>query len=140
MIAVSDNGTGVSTLYNGFGVKQGLVVTIPGAGGAQGAPTGQVFNSTGAFALANGNPARFIFAEESGTISAWNGGSAATLKVTTAGAAYKGLAISGGGGTGFLYAANFVLGGGSIDVFDGSFSPTTKIPSPWPSLANQRRI
>src|SRR5882672_11340992 len=39
---ISDNGTGLSTLYNTTGVKQGLVVTIPGS------PTGQVNNIGGA--------------------------------------------------------------------------------------------
>src|SRR5262249_28898799 len=47
---VSDQVTGKSTLYNGAGVPQGLVVTIPG-----GNPTGQVFNSTASdFALPTG--------------------------------------------------------------------------------------
>src|SRR5438309_1441147 len=49
---VSDNQSGLSTLYNGAGQIQGLVVTIPGAGRDQGAPTGQVFNlsnASGAF-------------------------------------------------------------------------------------------
>src|SRR5215831_20606008 len=32
-IWVSDNGTGLSTLYNGAGVKQGLIVSIPAPGG-----------------------------------------------------------------------------------------------------------
>ena len=40
---VSDNGTGLATLYNGAGDKLGLVVTVPPAGST---PTGQVFNST----------------------------------------------------------------------------------------------
>lgn len=40
---VSDNGTGVSTLYTGTGIKQSLVVTIPSASGVGlGSPTGQV--------------------------------------------------------------------------------------------------
>src|SRR5712692_5913044 len=49
---VSDNGTGVSTLYNGAGqpfpVGSPLVVTIPPptGGPATGTPTGQVFNTT----------------------------------------------------------------------------------------------
>src|ERR1700732_4332751 len=49
-IWVSDQGTGVATLYNGAGVAQALVVTIPpgGANPPQG-PTGQVFNSTPSF-------------------------------------------------------------------------------------------
>src|SRR5215831_18913925 len=46
---VSDNHTGLATLYNSAGVPQSLVVTIPGVGGAAGAPTGQVFNSSAAF-------------------------------------------------------------------------------------------
>ncbi len=32
---VSDNATGLSTLYNGVGTKQGLVVTIPAATSGQ---------------------------------------------------------------------------------------------------------
>src|SRR5206468_9203908 len=76
---VSDNGTGLSTLYNGAGTKQGLVVTIPPPAGSPpgttATPTGQVFNSTVAFTVTNGTtsaPSRFIFATEDGTISGWN--------------------------------------------------------------------
>src|SRR5262245_53673004 len=71
---VSDNGTGVTTLYNVNVsnpqpvVPVPLVVTIPPAGSA---PTGQVFNDTSDFLL-NGFPSLFIFATEDGTISAWN--------------------------------------------------------------------
>ena len=39
-----------------------------------GTPTGQVFNGTTDFQLTPGNPARFIFVTEDGTISGWNGG------------------------------------------------------------------
>ena len=39
---VSDNGSGLATLYNGSGTKQGLVVTIPPGGTAT--PTGVVFS------------------------------------------------------------------------------------------------
>jgi uncharacterized protein (TIGR03118 family) len=125
---VSDNGTGVATLYNGNGIKQGLVVSIPGpAGGGAGVPTGQVFNNTGSFALSNGTNASFIFASESGTISGWNG-AAGTTAITmfdgsTSGASYKGLAIAGSGTSARLFGANF--GSGHIDVFDGSFAPVT---------------
>jgi hypothetical protein len=68
---VSDNGSGLTTLYNGAGAKQGLVVTIPPPAGGSGpaAPTGQVFNGSTAFELAPGKPAVFIFATEDGTIS-----------------------------------------------------------------------
>jgi uncharacterized protein (TIGR03118 family) len=75
---ISDNGTGVSTLYTAAGVPapvgNPLIVTIPSASGqTQGTPTGQVFNgNTSAFIVSNGTTsgsANFIFATEDGTIS-----------------------------------------------------------------------
>src|SRR5258708_30352523 len=98
---VSDNGTGKSTLYNGSGVAQALIVSIPGA------PTGVVFNGTSSFPLLNGNPARFLFASEDGTISGWNGGLQAQIVATTAGPVYKGHAIAPGNRNWQLYAAAF---------------------------------
>ena len=74
---VADNGSGVSTLYNGrgqaFPVAAPLVVTIPSpthpTGG--GTPTGLVFNGTGEFVVKandkSGSPP-FLFATEDGTI------------------------------------------------------------------------
>lgn len=112
---VSDNGTGVSTLYNGLGVKQGLVVTIPG-----GVPTGQVFNSS---APGNFNGDAFIFAGEDGSISGWRGalGTNAELLVSpNPDAAYKGLAIGSTGGSEYIYATNFKAG--TVDVFKGNSS------------------
>ena len=126
---VSDNRTGVTTLYNGSGVPQALVVTIPPpAGGTPpSAPTGQIFNGGADFELAPGQPARFIFATEDGTISGWNPSTNPTnaiLKVDNSGAAvYKGLAIGNNGSGNFLYAANFSQG--RIDVFDTTFAPAT---------------
>ncbi len=107
---VSDNKTGVATLYNGAGVKQGLVVTIPGAGN----PTGVVFNGTSAF---NGD--RFVFAAEDGTIAGWRPalGTTAETLVSPSDAVYKGLAIGEVGGHAYLYATNFHSG--AIDVFKG---------------------
>src|SRR2546422_5249369 len=73
---VADNGTGLSTLYNGnTGAKLALTVSVPGA------PTGIVFNSGSSFVVTSGTksgPARFIFASEDGTISGWNPAVAAT--------------------------------------------------------------
>lgn len=110
---ISDNGTGLSTLYNGAGAKLPLVVTIPPSGSS---PTGVVFNATSGFSSSH-----FIFATENGTIAAWSGGtSAATVVPATAGSVYKGLAL---GDTGLLYATNFGLG--RVDVFNSSFSSTT---------------
>ena len=50
---VADNGTGLSTLYDGLGNPQTLVVSIPGAGGAAGTPTGIVFNGSSDFVVRN---------------------------------------------------------------------------------------
>ncbi len=123
---VSDNGTGVSTLYNGSGnpfpVGSPLVVTIPPPSGGTppAAPTGVVFNGTPDF-----QPARFIFATEDGTIAAWNSGTSAVLKadLSGSGALFKGIAIGNNGSGNFLYAADFALG--RIDVFNGTFAPAT---------------
>src|SRR5229473_6658665 len=78
---VSDNGTGVSTLYKGDGTAVPLVVTIPPPGGSPAgttaAPTGNVFNGTSGFVVSTASgsgPSRFIFATEDGTISGWNPG------------------------------------------------------------------
>src|SRR5438105_1027639 len=76
-IWVSDNGTGVSTLYHQDGTAASLIVTIPPSAKNKGGgnPTGIVFNGSSFFNVtANGNsqPARFIFAAEDGSISGWN--------------------------------------------------------------------
>ncbi|GJG85580.1 hypothetical protein tb265_07610 [Gemmatimonadetes bacterium T265] len=122
---VSNAGTGTSTLYNGAGTKLGLVVNIPGpGGGVPGVPTGQTFNTTGAFALPNGANANFLFAGATGTISAWNGAAGTTAVTVVNGfpsSSYTGIAVSGSGATARLYAANF--GAGRVDVFDGAFNP-----------------
>jgi len=121
---VSDNGMDKTTLYNGSGVKQGLVVNI-----LNGAPTGNVFNSGSGFKVTEGSatgPARFIFAAESGTISGWNPGVDLnnTLEgVTVPGAVFKGLALATNNGEPQLYATDFV--GGKVDVFNSAWDPGT---------------
>jgi uncharacterized protein (TIGR03118 family) len=132
---VSDNGTHLSTLYNGTGGKLSLVVTIPRAGGSPGGkPTGQVFNSTTDFLINGGPKAAFIFAGEDGTISAWSSGTAAQIVADRSAndAVYKGLAMATNGGANFLYATNFKKN--AIDVFDKTFKyvssfTDTSIPS-----------
>jgi uncharacterized protein (TIGR03118 family) len=115
---VSNNGTNLSTLYNTTGVKQGLVVTIPGP------PTGQVNNIGGANDFkVGGVKSNFIFATEDGTIAARASGTTATTMHTTPGAVYKGLAIGNNGSGVFLYAANF--NSGKVDVFDNNFNPVS---------------
>ena len=119
---VSDNGADVTTLYSGAvgtpesPVAKALTVSIPG-----GAPTGQVFNDTGAFQLpGTTTAARFIFIGENGDLSAWAGGPAATPITHTDGAVYKGLALDHSPSGPMLLAANFH--DNRIDAFDGSFN------------------
>jgi uncharacterized protein (TIGR03118 family) len=130
--------TGTSSLYavtgstgvaaaNLFPSPATNFAAIPG-GGVPSGPTGIVGNSAmTSFGIAGG-PALFIFANLNGTISAWNTSNinppthnAATLEHTTTGASYTGLAINSAGN--LLYAANGNTG--QIDVFNGSFAPTT---------------
>src|SRR4029453_10286114 len=71
-IWVSDNGTGVSTLYGQDGTARSLVVTIPTSKQNRGTgnPTGQVRNTTPFFQVTkNGHsaPAFFIFVSEDGS-------------------------------------------------------------------------
>ena len=128
---ISDNGTGLSTLYNGngrgFPVGSPLVVTIPPpAGGSSAAPTGNVFNGTNGFVVSeNGKsaPSLFIFATEDGTISGWNLNVDLTHAILAvdrsgvgAGAVYKGLALAGNS----IYATNFRFG--TVEQFDSNFN------------------
>jgi hypothetical protein len=75
---VSDNNSGLSTLYNGQGVQQGLVVNIPSPTSATGGtPTGVVFTAASGFSFqADGKTvgAIFTFVTEDGTIVAWSPG------------------------------------------------------------------
>jgi uncharacterized protein (TIGR03118 family) len=120
---VADNGTGLSTLYNGVGTKQGLVVKIPPPDGQAGpsTPTGVVFNGTASdFLLSNGKAAVFIFVTEDGTIAGWNGGTTAELiPVSSKDAVYKGCTIAEFNGKHYLYVANFHSG--EIEVYDRTF-------------------
>ncbi|HZM86880.1 MAG TPA: TIGR03118 family protein [Blastocatellia bacterium] len=118
---VADNGTGLSTLYNGAGAIVPLVVTIPvpPSGTPPSTPTGTVFNGSADF-----QGARFIFVTQEGTLSGWSGGTSAVLKVDNSGSAiYTGLALAQNNGANFLYAANFFAG--TIDVFDKDYLPVT---------------
>jgi len=61
---VSDNGTGVSTLYGPDGTQVPLIVTIPPPEGSKGpsTPTGTVFNGTDDFVVSgNGTSGPAIF-------------------------------------------------------------------------------
>lgn len=123
---VSDNGSGLATIYNSAGIPSSLIVTVPPPTGSNvvSAPTGQVFNGSNEFQVAKGDPAFFIFDTEDGTISAWNPSvnlKKAILKVDNSRkkAVYKGLAIGMINGKSYLYAADF--GRKKIEVYNGSF-------------------
>lgn len=118
---IADNGTGMSTVYNGAGVPQPatpLTVTIP-----DGRPTGAVFNPTSDFKNLT-TPAQSLFATEDGVIALWEpslGANAIKMVDQSAGGtSYTGLAIGAVGGESRLYAADFA--GGKIDVYDGTFT------------------
>jgi uncharacterized protein (TIGR03118 family) len=126
---VSDNGAGVSTLYDTNGVKNALTVTIPPATGTSvGSPTGQVFNgNSNEFMVTSGGVSGasiFIFDTEDGTISGWApsvNGTVAVVAVNNAAenAVYKGLAIGTIGSQDFLYATNFFSG--DVEMYNSSF-------------------
>jgi len=132
-IWVSDNGTGVSTLYKQDGTARPLVVTIPTSARNKegGNPTGIVFNDTPFFKVTlNGNsqPALFIFVSEDGSISGWNtalDGTHAIIAVdngTNLGskrAIYKGATLGVANGHNFLYVTNFHTG--RVETYDENF-------------------
>lgn len=134
---IADNHSGKSTLYDGLGAKNSLVVGIPDATGTVplGASTGVVFYGGTNFIVTQGadsGPAKFIFSSEDGVISAWSPNVPLPAPSTVAhvaadrsgvNAIYKGLAIGSTGGNDFLYATDFH--NNRIDVFNGSFGLTS---------------
>ena len=120
---VSDNGTGVATLYAVTNDASGaphasivpLVVSIPGNGSV----SGQVANNSSDF---NGDI--FLFVSEDGTVSGWRPdlGTAAETLATRETAIYKGVTLATVGSNTVLLAANFH--GGTLDVYQsGSTTP-----------------
>jgi uncharacterized protein (TIGR03118 family) len=126
---VANNGTSTSTLYDGTGVPQSLVVTLPSGAAGSARPTGIVFNGSQSFQVSQAGvsaPSVFIFVGEGGTVSAWSptvNATNAVLVVDRAaqGKSYTGLAISSQGGAPQLYATDFH--NGVVDVYDANFAP-----------------
>src|SRR6266576_3857611 len=150
-IWVSDNHAGVTTLYDGTGKPQSLVVAIPAppsaGNGAVGTPTGQAFNtfdptSTDFVISKNGKsgPAFFLFATEDGIIAGWNPNvdkanaviavdrSTATDSAGDVGANYKGLALVSTPQGKFIYATSFRFG--KVEVFDNHFDLVNSFTDP----------
>lgn len=137
---VSDNNAGVSTLYNGAGDLQKLVVNIPSpVSGVPGTPTGVVFTGSSGFQFTEKGVktgASFTFVTEDGTIVAWLPGVSKdlpndafvvvdnSLNPTAAnGAVYKGATTAKIGNNSFLYVTNFRAG--RIEVYDTNFQPVS---------------
>src|SRR6267154_4945226 len=132
-IWVSDNGTGVSTLYNQDGTARPLIVTIPTSARNKdgGNPTGVVFNNTAFFKVTlNGSsqPALFIFVGEDGSISGWNPSLDPTHAIITVDngtnngtnrAVYKGATLGVASGHNFLYVTNFHSG--HVETYNENF-------------------
>jgi uncharacterized protein (TIGR03118 family) len=144
----SNQGTSTATLFavtpdnnvskvTAVNPPTGNIAIPPGGMGAVG-PTGQVANTnTASFQLTPGDAttsAHFIFANLNGTISAWASGQAATIKVTTPGAVYTGLAINQAQTQ--LYAAR----AGGIDVFNNSFQAVNNGAFATPAAISARNL
>ena len=137
-IWVSANETGLSFVYGPAGQHLLPAVSIPSHdANVPGNPTGNIYNSTSDFIIPGTNTsAEFIFAEEGGTVSAWNDPTGSTAVVvadrTAADAVYKGVAIANDAGENFIYVTNF--GQSKIDVFDKDFNYVTNKPFSDPNL------
>ena len=128
---ISDNGTGLATVYSTNATATiaiaSLKVTIPpgaASGAGPGPVSGQLSNTTTVF-LNGTTKASFLFCTEDGTISAWNSGTTAVIKVdnSSKGAVYKGMVLGGTSTAPQLYVANFHTG--TVEVYDGNFAPVT---------------
>jgi uncharacterized protein (TIGR03118 family) len=130
---IANNATASASVYTGAGTR--LDIGGLAAQGVPGDPTGAVASGiTGQFEVGTTasptslDKSNFIFDGEDGTISAWRIGSAAALvkvDMSSAGAVFKGLAISNGSSGPRIYATDFAQGPGHsrVDVFDGSWNP-----------------
>ena len=139
----ANNGTQTSTLYDGDGKMNALVVKLPSSqttGNFN--PTGITFNgNSNEFVVSAGGKsgtASFIYSGEAGMIAGWSGSvdsnNAILAYTDMGGAAYTGLALANNGTADFLYATDFR--NNKIDVFDVTFvkQQTTAFPFTEPQL------
>jgi uncharacterized protein (TIGR03118 family) len=132
---VTNNHSETSTLYDGNGKAQPLVVNTVPNGAVTFDPTGIVFNGSATDFMVTSagktGPARFIFSGEGGMIAGWSPTVNMTNTVTmypaaggdSGGAKYKGLAIAKNGTASFLYATDFH--NNKVDVLDTTFAKQT---------------
>ena len=112
---VTNTGSSTSTLYDGNGLRQTLVVKTPAA------PIGIVFN--GSKSDFKGSP--FIFSTAAGAIAAWSpevdlNNAATVFNGAASGNSYRGLAIASYNGATYIYATDFA--NDRVDVFDAKFA------------------
>lgn len=135
----ANNGTDTSTLYDGNGQMQSLVVKLPpNQNNVPFGATGIVFNgNSNEFTVSAGGKsgsASFIYSGEGGMIAGWSQGVdsgnaiIAYMDTGTSPAVYKGLALASNGTADFLYAADFH--NDKVDVFDTNF--TKQQPTAFP--------
>jgi len=137
---VSDNFTGLSTLYDAFGNIVPLVVTVPPAPlnpffGPVGSPAGLIANTTSGFVVSasgQAGPALFLFATNDGTISGWNPNVNLTKAIVAVDNSpsftlYTGLAMASNNGETLIYAAD--ANNNKVDVFDSNFNPVALGPN-----------
>jgi uncharacterized protein (TIGR03118 family) len=145
-LRVSDDGSGVSTVYQPDGtILSGTVgITIPSVSGTAvpGSPTGIAENDaalllksdTNDFDITSGAstaPAHYLYGTEDGEIVGYREAVDSTngiVEVTNTNAGYTGVTLSWTGTSEstlhhILYAANFAQG--RVDTFDASFNPVT---------------
>ena len=143
---VSDNGTGLTTVYYGAGTLQtvaghtAIAIAKPPGQSDPATPTGQVYNEGDkGFEISQGSNTAssvFLFATEDGTISGWNptvNSGSSVLAVDKSkggeGAVYKGLALAEKpNGDQLLFAADFR--GGKVDVFNENFHHVKSFTDP----------
>jgi uncharacterized protein (TIGR03118 family) len=125
----------LSVIYDDEGHTLRPPVTMDGE------PTGQVFNSTTGFVIPEVGAARFIFATEYGSITAWRTGNVATTMVdnSASGAVYTGIELASDATGNYLYVAN--VGQGRVDVFDSNWNQVSKpFNDPAPSAGSPFNI
>jgi uncharacterized protein (TIGR03118 family) len=128
---VANNGTSMSTLYDGDGIAQSHAAPIVVSFAAGFDPTGIISNTSSTDFLVTSagksGAGRFIFDGEAGMIAGWSPAVDATHGITmytdAGGAVYKGLAIATQAGNSFLYATDFH--NNKIDVFNNVFVKQT---------------
>ncbi len=120
---ISANHSGLAVVYDkdGNSVREPVAIPTPTTS-TGGAPSGAVFNSSGAFIIpGTGAPAKVIFASEDGILVAWNSGTNAVKVADRSGtnAVYKGIAIISSRKSRVLLVTNFR--GAKVEIFDESF-------------------